>query len=82
MNLLVFRLSPVRFVRLVNRRRGFRILEKGGLPDPGKRSRILVLRLSALSLHPVQKEFFVPTRFAGVVNLICFSDGWLSHVCF
>ncbi len=25
---------------------------------------------------------FVPTRFAGVVNLICFSDGWLSHVCF
>ena len=26
--------------------------------------------------------FFVPTRFAGVVNLICFSDGWLSHVCF
>ena len=28
------------------------------------------------------REGFVPTRFAGVVNLICFSDGWLSHVCF
>ena len=32
--------------------------------------------------NPENFFFFVPTRFAGVVNLICFSDGWLSHVCF